>query len=123
MPLTAIDHVQLAMPPGGEGEAAAFYQDLLGLTETPKPPHLAMPAPVVSSHRWGPGSATVGMNGGRRLGAEKSSTEATFLAAVSRLVSGARPHRHSTILRIDVWSNTVWATRPERANGDTTYVG
>src|SRR2546421_3676447 len=41
MPLTAIDHVQLAMPPGGEGEAAAFYQDLLGLTETPKPPHLA----------------------------------------------------------------------------------
>ncbi|HZQ85483.1 MAG TPA: VOC family protein [Acidimicrobiales bacterium] len=41
MPLVAVDHVQLAMPPGGEDEARRFYRDLLGLPETPKPPHLA----------------------------------------------------------------------------------
>jgi catechol 2,3-dioxygenase-like lactoylglutathione lyase family enzyme/predicted O-methyltransferase YrrM len=34
---TGIDHVQLAIPAGGEDQARAFYRDLLGLTETPKP--------------------------------------------------------------------------------------
>lgn len=37
----AVDHVQLAMPSGGEDRARAFYGDLLGLPETPKPPVLA----------------------------------------------------------------------------------
>ncbi len=41
MPLVAIDHVQLAMPPGGEDDARSFYRDLLGLPEQPKPPNLA----------------------------------------------------------------------------------
>ena len=41
MPLTRIDHVQLAMPPGGENEARRFYRDLLGLNEEPKPAELA----------------------------------------------------------------------------------
>lgn len=41
MPLTRIDHVQLAMPAGGEDTARAFYDGLLGLPEQPKPPHLA----------------------------------------------------------------------------------
>ena len=36
-----IDHVQLAMPAGGEDQARAFYQDVLGVAEQPKPPHLA----------------------------------------------------------------------------------
>jgi catechol 2,3-dioxygenase-like lactoylglutathione lyase family enzyme len=39
--LLAIDHVQLAMPAGGEAAARGFYGDVLGLPETPKPPHLA----------------------------------------------------------------------------------
>ena len=34
-------HVQLAMPPGQEAAARAFYGDLLGMPETPKPPDLA----------------------------------------------------------------------------------
>src|ERR1700678_1013151 len=38
---TAIDHVQLAMPAGKEQKARAFYTDLLGMTELPKPPELA----------------------------------------------------------------------------------
>lgn len=41
MPLLALDHVQLAMPVGGEHEARRFYGDLLGLGEAPKPANLA----------------------------------------------------------------------------------
>jgi catechol 2,3-dioxygenase-like lactoylglutathione lyase family enzyme len=35
--ITAIDHVQLAMPPGEEEAATAFYQGVLGLERRPKP--------------------------------------------------------------------------------------
>ncbi len=41
MLLSTIDHVQLAMPKGGEAKARAFYGDVLGLTEMQKPPVLA----------------------------------------------------------------------------------
>jgi catechol 2,3-dioxygenase-like lactoylglutathione lyase family enzyme len=41
MPLTSLDHVQLAMPPGREAEARAFYEGLLGFSETAEPPNLA----------------------------------------------------------------------------------
>jgi catechol 2,3-dioxygenase-like lactoylglutathione lyase family enzyme len=37
----AIDHVQLAMPPGEEARARRFYADLLGMREIPKPEPLA----------------------------------------------------------------------------------
>ena len=37
----AIDHAQLAMPPGREPDARAFYQGVLGIPEVPKPPNLA----------------------------------------------------------------------------------
>ena len=40
MTVVAIDHVQLAMPEGGEASAQEFYEGLLGLTRVPKPPHL-----------------------------------------------------------------------------------
>lgn len=39
--LRAINHVQLAMPAGQEDRARAFYANLLGLPEVPKPPNLA----------------------------------------------------------------------------------
>src|SRR5690606_22585521 len=38
--ITAHDHVNLAMPPGGEGQARAFYHGILGLEEVEKPPKL-----------------------------------------------------------------------------------
>lgn len=41
MGIVAIDHVQLAMPPGGEAEARGFYVALLGFREVPKPAELA----------------------------------------------------------------------------------
>jgi catechol 2,3-dioxygenase-like lactoylglutathione lyase family enzyme len=40
MRLTGIDHVQLAMPEGGEARARAFYGEILGLPEKAKPPAL-----------------------------------------------------------------------------------
>jgi catechol 2,3-dioxygenase-like lactoylglutathione lyase family enzyme len=40
MRIEGIDHVQLAMPAGGEDTARDFYGRLLGLPEVPKPPEL-----------------------------------------------------------------------------------
>lgn len=41
MMIRGLDHVQLAMPPGGEGQARAFYGGLLGMEELAKPGPLA----------------------------------------------------------------------------------
>ena len=41
MPIIRIEHVQLAMPAGGEQAARGFYSGLLGLPEHAKPKHLA----------------------------------------------------------------------------------
>ena len=41
MAVYGIDHVQLAIPAGGEALARQFYGVILGLTEIPKPPNLA----------------------------------------------------------------------------------
>lgn len=40
--ITGLDHVQLAMPAGGEDRARAFYCGVLGMAERAKPPHLAV---------------------------------------------------------------------------------
>jgi len=42
MHVYALDHVQIAMPSRGEPAARQFYGELLGLTELPKPPNLAI---------------------------------------------------------------------------------
>ncbi|WP_406415568.1 VOC family protein [Streptomyces sp. NBC_01614] len=39
--ITAVDHVQLAAPPGSEDGLRAYYAGVLGMTEIPKPPVLA----------------------------------------------------------------------------------
>jgi len=41
MLVKSIEHVQLAMPEGGEPRARSFYTGLLGIPEVPKPPNLA----------------------------------------------------------------------------------
>ncbi len=41
MNIRAIDHVQVAIPRGSEDTARAFYGELLGFTEVPKPSELA----------------------------------------------------------------------------------
>jgi catechol 2,3-dioxygenase-like lactoylglutathione lyase family enzyme len=40
--ITAIDHVLLAAPPGSEDRLRAYYVGVLGMTEIPKPPALAL---------------------------------------------------------------------------------
>jgi hypothetical protein len=39
--LVAVDHVQLAAPPGAEERLRAYYVGILGMSEIPKPPRLA----------------------------------------------------------------------------------
>ena len=39
--ITRLDHVQLAMPPGEEAKARAFFVGMLGMTEEEKPEPLA----------------------------------------------------------------------------------
>jgi catechol 2,3-dioxygenase-like lactoylglutathione lyase family enzyme len=39
--IEGLHHVQLAMPAGGEPEAIAFYQGILGIPQVPKPMNLA----------------------------------------------------------------------------------
>ena len=41
MSILGIDHIQLAIPAGGEEKARSFFIDLLGFREIPKPPALA----------------------------------------------------------------------------------
>lgn len=44
MPVEALDHVQLAMPPGGEDAARRFYAGLLDIPEVPS--RLILPGAV-----------------------------------------------------------------------------
>ncbi|MBC3843796.1 glyoxalase [Streptacidiphilus sp. 4-A2] len=39
--IVALDHVQLAAPPGSEEQLRGYYAGILGMTEIPKPPVLA----------------------------------------------------------------------------------
>lgn len=39
--IAALDHVQLAAPPGSERQLRSYYVGVLGMTEVPKPPALA----------------------------------------------------------------------------------
>ncbi|RSM99632.1 glyoxalase [Streptomyces sp. WAC 01325] len=39
--ISALDHVQLAAPPGSEERLRTYYVGVLGMTEIPKPPVLA----------------------------------------------------------------------------------
>jgi catechol 2,3-dioxygenase-like lactoylglutathione lyase family enzyme len=41
MTVRSLDHVQLAMPAGGEERATSFYEVLLGIPRVAKPAHLA----------------------------------------------------------------------------------
>ena len=41
MQVAGFHHVQIAMPAGEEARAVAFYEDVLGIPQVPKPPRLA----------------------------------------------------------------------------------
>ena len=68
MGVIGIDHVQLAMPAGGEERARGFYAGVLGLREIPKPADLARPGspPPPGARGWGcpPTPPALGARGG-----------------------------------------------------------
>ncbi|MFL0355788.1 VOC family protein [Erythrobacter sp. GH1-10] len=41
MAIIGLDHIQIAIPAGGEDRARRFYGDLLGMHEVPKPDNLS----------------------------------------------------------------------------------
>lgn len=41
MAIIGLDHIQIAIPEGGEGMARRFYGDVLGMHEVPKPDNLS----------------------------------------------------------------------------------
>lgn len=41
MAIIGLDHIQIAIPQGGESKARAFYGDILGMHEVPKPENLS----------------------------------------------------------------------------------
>ena len=41
MAIIGLDHIQIAIPHGGEDRARGFYGDLLGMHEVPKPDNLS----------------------------------------------------------------------------------
>src|SRR5215204_2939412 len=53
----------------------------------------------------------------------KSNAGNKLHASASRVASGAKPHRHSMNLRIEVWSYGVESMYPWRAQGETMMVG
>jgi catechol 2,3-dioxygenase-like lactoylglutathione lyase family enzyme len=41
MAIVGLDHIQIAIPAGGEDRARGFYRDMLGFHEVPKPANLS----------------------------------------------------------------------------------
>jgi catechol 2,3-dioxygenase-like lactoylglutathione lyase family enzyme len=88
MTVTGMDHVQVAAPVGCEVEARAFYGELLGMEELPKPAaleagggcwfqagaqelHVGVEAPFAPAHKAHPGLVVSDLDGvvGRLAGA------------------------------------------------------
>lgn len=91
MSVLGLDHVQLAMPAGGEAEARAFYSGLLGLEEIPKPTALAGRGGCW--FRVGPVELHLGVEAGFRpaLKAHPALVVSDLAALRGRLEAGAAP--------------------------------
>ncbi len=86
-----LDHVQLAMPPGGEDRATAFYEGVLGIPRVPKPPELAVRGGCWferggSGSTWGPRRTS----GRRRRPIRRWLSPASRICALSSKPPGTR---------------------------------
>jgi catechol 2,3-dioxygenase-like lactoylglutathione lyase family enzyme len=94
--ILAIDHVQLAIPPGGEEAARGFYGGVLGLVEVPKPE--AMRARGGLWFTAGAVAIHLGLEDGMRP--SKKAHPALVVddldAYVARLAAAGRPWRDAT---------------------------
>jgi catechol 2,3-dioxygenase-like lactoylglutathione lyase family enzyme len=87
MRVVGIDHVQLAIPPGGEDAARRFYGEVLGLVEVPKPD--AMRARGGMWFQAGPVGIHLGIEPGMRASAKAhpALVVSDLAALVGRLVA------------------------------------
>lgn len=76
-----IDHVQLAMPTGGETDARRFYGEVLGLREVPKPNELS---PRGGCWFVGPGGTAIHLGVDQRFLPAKKAHPCLIVADLSR---------------------------------------
>ena len=93
MKVERLDHVQLAMPKGGEDEARAFYEDILGVSETPKPPHLAARGGCWFER----GALKVHLGVEADFKAARKAHPAFFVSGLDRLVAKLRAGGHRVV--------------------------
>ena len=92
MKILRIDHVQLAIPPGGEAAARRFYGEVLGLVEVPKPEDMR-----ARGGMWFEGGIHLGIEEGMRPSAKMhpalvvDDLEAVKRGSSRRAASGAMP--------------------------------
>jgi catechol 2,3-dioxygenase-like lactoylglutathione lyase family enzyme len=88
-----VEHVQLAMPAGREGEARRFYSDLLGIPEIPKPPHLAKRGGAWFEH----GSLKIHLGVEADFRPAKKAHPALLVEGLSDLVEAIRLAGHAVV--------------------------
>jgi len=88
MPITAIEHVQLAMPPGMEQAARDFYQGLLGIPEVAKPAKLAKRGGAWFEH----GSVKVHLGVEAEFRPARKAHPALLIADLQSLISKLKSH-------------------------------
>ena len=88
MPITAIEHVQLAMPPGMEQAARDFYQGLLGIPEVAKPANLARRGGAWFEH----GSVKVHLGVEAEFRPARKAHPALLVADLQSLISKLKSH-------------------------------
>ena len=88
MPITAIEHVQLAMPAGMEQAARDFYQGLLGIPEVAKPANLAGRGGAGFEH----GSVKVHLGVEAEFRPARKAHPALLVADLQSLISNLKSH-------------------------------
>ena len=88
--ILGIDHVQLAIPPGGEAAARRFWGEVMGLREVPKPEPLAGRGGL-----WFEGGIHLGIEDGMRPSTKMhpALVVADLDAVRARLVAAGSPWR------------------------------
>lgn len=90
MPLLAIDHVLLAMPPGEEAKARAFYTGVLQLDELTKPPGLALRGGAWFSN----GQVTIHLGVEKDFRAARKAHPALVVSGLAGFLDRARARGH-----------------------------
>lgn len=100
--IVGLDHVQLAIPQGSEGQCRAFYVALLGMTELEKPPVLAARGGL-----WlGSGAAEIHLGVEQEFRPARKAHPALLVADLDGLAQRLGDAGHTV-----TWDETLPATR------------